>query len=225
MYSQEARLVASDGINFDNFGRAVAISGGTAAIGAPNQGSGLGAVYLLERSVSDWAEVQKIVAPDGVATDQFGSSVAISGNTLVISAPGKKRPQDQLLSAGYVYVYERTGGTWSLDQTIVPSDAYAGLFGTSVAVRSGVIAIGIEGKGRAVIYEQSGGEWVMTGDIVPDPTGTGDSFGNEVALAEELLVVGARSADVDGRRAAGAAYVFAPPGSTDGPMIPDGVRR
>lgn len=222
-FSREARLLASDGGSFDRFGTSVAMAGTTAVVGAPNQNSGLGAVYIFERSVNQWSETQKIVAPDGAQTDQFGAAVAISGNTLVISAPAKMRPQDTLLSAGYVYIYTRSNGLWMLEQTLIPTDADAGLFGSSVAARNGIIAVGIEGKGKVLIYEQTNGQWTNTATI--DTNGENvDSFGEALAIAEDLLVVGARSANANNQRAAGAAYIFAPPGANDGPNIPGGVR-
>ncbi len=223
-FNLEQRLVASDGGSFDNFGSAVAMSGVYALVGAPNQDSGLGAAYVFERLATDWVDVQKITASDGVQTDRFGEAVAIDGNTLVISAPSKMRDGDELLAAGAVYVYARSGSTWSLAQKIEPSDEFAGLFGSSVAVRDGVIAIGIEGQGRVVLYKNDGSAWTMTGTILPDPDTSVSSFGNAVALTEDLLAVGARSADVDNQRASGAAFLFAPPGSNDGPDLGDDVR-
>lgn len=219
----EDKLAASDGVNFDWFGSAVAVSGLTAVIGADATANG-GAVYVFERNVNTWSQVQKIEAPDAEPIDHFGQSVAIDGNTMVAGAPGKKRPQDDLLRAGMVYIYEREGGAWIYKQTLVPEDQYAGLFGASVAIDNGVIAVGIEGKGRALLFEKNGDQWTMTAKIVPDPSGTVDSFGNAMALAGDTLLVGARSADAGGHRASGAAYVFSPPGANDGPNLPPGTR-
>ncbi len=223
-FAQTARLTASDAADSDNFGASVAMSNVWAAVGAPIKQSGLGAVYVFERSGDDWDEIQKLSAPDGVMTDQFGSSVAMDDDLLVVSAPSKQRPGDELLMAGAVYVYRRSGGTYALETTIVPDDAFAGLFGSSVAVHDGRIAIGVEAKGAALIYEKQGDDWSVVATIIPDESHAIDSFGNDMALVDDGLIVGARSSNEAGERAAGATYIFADPGASSGPNIPGDVR-
>lgn len=223
IFTQEARLTASDGINFEDFGDAVATQGQTIVVGASNQNFGTGAVYVFERE-ADWVEHQKILAPDADQSDKFGAAVALDGNTLVIAAPSKKRPGDELLQAGVVYVYERFNGAWEVSQIIVPNDRDAGIFGDSVALRDGVLVIAVPSKSEAVILEKQDGQWVEV-----DRVSSGnevfvlDSFGNAMALQDGTLVIGARSADVGGQRAAGSAYVFEV-ADGDGVLIDDGVR-
>lgn len=223
-FAQTARLTASDATDSDNFGASVAMSNVWAAVGAPIKQSGLGAVYVFERSGDDWDEIQKISATDGVKTDQFGSAVDMDDDLLVVSAPSKKRPGDELLMAGAVYVYRRIGGSYTLETTIVPDDEFAGLFGSSIAVHDGRIAIGVESKGAALIYEKKDDAWGVVATIIPDESHAVDSFGNAMALVDDGLIVGARSSNEAGERAAGAVYVFTEPGSNSGPNIPGDVR-
>jgi hypothetical protein len=216
----ETRIMAEDGINFEDFGDAVAIEGTTLVVGAPNQNFGTGAVYVYERD-AEWTQSQKILAQDGEETDKFGNAVALQGDTLVIAAHAKQRPQDVLLSAGYVYIYKRNGREFELQQTLIPGDGDAGLFGTSIALDSGTLAV--SANGDCILWEEDDGRWVETGRLSPNnETFILDSFGNAMALSDGTLVVGARSADAGGYRAAGAAFVFE---KTDdsAPVIGDGV--
>lgn len=223
-FIQTQRLTASDGGQFDDFGISMAMTNVWAAIGAPNQSSGLGAVYVFERMAADYVEIQKITAPDGAQTDKFGSSIAMDGDLLVISAPSRKRPGDELLQAGAVYIYRRSGGMYTLEDTIVPGDDVAGLFGLAVAVRGDRIAITAGGKGLVLVYEKSGDMWAPTATIVPNESRVLDSFGSGIVFLDDFMMVGSPSADADGKRAAGAAYIFVEPGTNSGPSLPPGVR-
>jgi len=223
-FSQQARLQASDGINFEDFGAAVATENQTVIIGAPGQNFGTGAVYVFERDV-DWVEAQKILAPDGDRTDKFGQALALEGNTLVIAAPSNKRPQDDLLQAGAVYIYSRSDGSWQLQQTLVPNDDLAGLFGLSLALEDGTLAITAGGNQQVLFYEQQDGAWTQVDFVEPQRESfVLDSFGNAIALNGGTLVVGARSADAGGSRAAGAAFIYSRSGDGASGPPPDGVR-
>lgn len=223
-FTQTQKLTASDGTQFSDFGGSMAMTNVWAAIGAANKNSGTGAVYVFERMASDYVEIQKITAPDGVETDKFGSSVAMEGDLLAITAPAKQRPGDDLLMAGAVYVYRRSADQYMLEETIVPGDDLAGLFGYSVAVHDDRIAITAGGKGKVLIYEKSGDSWGATATIVPDESVVFDSFGANMVFLDEFLLVGSPSADAENQRAAGAAYIFVEPGTNTGPNVPPGVR-
>ncbi|MCB9854710.1 MAG: hypothetical protein H6818_03410 [Phycisphaerales bacterium] len=223
-FVQTQRLTASDAGQFHDFGAAMAMSNVWAAIGAPNQASGRGAVYVFERMAADYVQIQKITAPDGEATDRFGSSVAMEDDLLIISAPAKQRSGDSLLMAGYVYVYRRIGGEYMLEETIIPGDDLAGLFGNAVAVHKDRVAITAGGKGRVVLYEKSSDGWAPTATIVPNETRAFDSFGSGIDFLDDFIMISSPSADVDSKRAAGAAYIFDDPAANQGPGVTPGVR-
>ncbi len=84
------KLVASDAAAFDFFGISVAISGESAVIGAflnDDAGINSGSAYVFTRSDGVWDAGTKLLASDGGPTDEFGTSVAISANTVLVGAP------------------------------------------------------------------------------------------------------------------------------------------
>jgi hypothetical protein len=89
-FIERAKLLASDGATGDQFGYSVAISGDTAVIGAPfddtSPRSNHGSAYVLVRSGGLWTQQAKLTADDGAASDYFGFSVAIGGETAVVGA-------------------------------------------------------------------------------------------------------------------------------------------
>lgn len=107
--AQIAKLLPSDGMPFDEFGRRVAISGDTAIVGAEkadNGGLNIGSAYLFDATTG--AELAKLVPADGMDYDIFGRSVAINSTVAVIGAPGD---DDQGDHSGSVYVYELASAT------------------------------------------------------------------------------------------------------------------
>ena len=114
---ETARLTASDGVNYDAFGTSVAISGDTVVVGAcfatyglDYDSAGPGAAYVFAKPTSGWAdmnETAKLRAGDGVNGGMFGGSVAMSGGTLVVGAPGAAGP-------GAAYVFSPTEKYWTV---------------------------------------------------------------------------------------------------------------
>ena len=142
----ETKIVASDREASDRFGYSVAKSGNYAIVGANGEdpdASGnvrynAGSAYIFERTSGTWSQKQKIVASDRQADDQFGYSVAISGNYAIVGAYGEDHDasdDNPLEKAGSAYIFERTNGSWSQKQKIVASDREADdQFGRSVAI-------------------------------------------------------------------------------------------
>lgn len=109
-WTEQAKLVASDGENFDRYGASVALDGDRAIVGAPTdsesvQNSNLGSAYVYERSGTAWLETQKLLAMDGLEDDRLGVSVAMSGDTAVLGAPGVDVGSDE--DQGVAYVFSR----------------------------------------------------------------------------------------------------------------------
>ena len=86
VWSQDAKLTASDGTAGDDFGYSVAISGTTVVIGAPLSGNATGSAYVFVRTDSGWVQQAKLTALDGDDEDQFGASVAVTGPLVAIGA-------------------------------------------------------------------------------------------------------------------------------------------
>jgi hypothetical protein len=87
-WSQQAELTASDPAYYDNFGWSVALSGDTALIGAPFKNSFAGSAYVFTGSGTSWSQRAEVSDPDAATRDYFGQSVALSGHTALIGAPG-----------------------------------------------------------------------------------------------------------------------------------------
>lgn len=227
-WGEVKKLTASDGAALDNFGSSVAISGNTAVVGAfiddigatVNQGS----VYVFERNnggANNWGELRKITASDGSALDQFGWSVAIDGNLMVVGAfvddVGTNNNQ------GSAYVYERnTGGAnnWGQVKKLVSADgAAADYFGVSVAIDLDTVIVGASNdqvgsntyQGSAYIFKQNAGgtnNWGQVRKIVASDGANSDFLGNSVSISGETVIAGAFNDVVGGAFGQGSARVF-----------------
>jgi hypothetical protein len=148
VWTQQAKLVASDRESLEYFGVSVDLSadGSTAIIGAyledTSPSTNEGAAYVFTRSAGVWTQQQKLVASDRQFDDRFGNSVALSsdGNTALIGASSADTPG---LDKGAAYVFTRTSGTWTEQQKLLASDAASNdYFGQNVALSAnGSIAI------------------------------------------------------------------------------------
>ncbi|MCH7984763.1 MAG: hypothetical protein IIC28_12430, partial [Chloroflexi bacterium] len=104
-WSQQAKLTAGDAAAGDFFGVSVAISGDTVVVGAPfdaDAGADSGSAYVFVRSGTTWSQQAKLTAGDAAAGDQFGCSVAISGDTVVAGTPFD---DDAGTDSGSAYVF------------------------------------------------------------------------------------------------------------------------
>lgn len=183
-----SKLIPSDGVAGDFFGRDVAISGDktTVAIGAcfskytPNNVLQAGAVYIYVRSGSTWTLQSKIYANAILANMLFGRAVSLSqdGNTLIITAPGAK------LSGQYgrFYVYKRTGTTWAFQYSSFRSDeASNDGFGwdcclsadgnTAVSASNAEAAFGTT-KNAVYVFFRTGTSWAQQAKLVPSDVTT-----------------------------------------------------
>jgi hypothetical protein len=138
-----AKLLASDGYNYTIFGWSVAISGDTVVVGAPEPPRR--SAYVFERDGSgNWVEVAKLPPSGGFDYDQWGRSVAVSGNTIVVGGfDGDCRGHGCLF--GSAEVFERDGvGAWAQAAKLLASDlAASDGFGSSVAVSGDTVMVGI----------------------------------------------------------------------------------
>ena len=212
-----AKLLANDGTTGDNFGYSVAVSGNTAIVGAlldDDNGNNSGATYIfVQDATGTWNQVAKLTASDAAADDQFGYSVAISGDTAVVGA----RFNDDAgpdSSSGSAYIFEK-GVNWTQTQKITASDAAADdLFGSSVAISGDTVIVGAYGNsdagffsGAAYIFEK-GANWpaTETQKITASDATTFDQFGLSVGISGDTAIVGAYLDDGAGADS-GAAYI------------------
>ncbi|HEX8338701.1 MAG TPA: Calx-beta domain-containing protein, partial [Pyrinomonadaceae bacterium] len=221
-FVEQGKLQAADGAAQDSLGFSVAVSGDTAVVGAPADAVGAnsrqGSAYVYVRNGSTWTQQQKLTASDGVANDEFGYAVAIAGDTIFV---GRHFTQagNNARTRGAVYVFTRTGSTWTQSGTLLtPSDAADGdLFGASLAVDAGTLVVGALQKnngstffqGAAYVFTGSGAAWTQQAKLLAGDGGFANFFGFSVAVSGDTVVVGATGqagVSADGGR--GAAYVF-----------------
>lgn len=214
-WTQQQKLLPGDTAPQHNLGAAVAVSGNTAVLGAPDDdpiGLGSGSAYVFVRSGTLWSLESKLSPADGAIGDHFGASIAITGDTAVVGAPGDDVSGQE---SGSAYVFVRSGGAWSLQQKLLHGDDGEGdAFGTSVAVGEDRVVVGAPGddggKGSAYVFVRSGTTWSL--DQKLSSTDQNDGFGNSVAIWEDTVVVGVPRDDSP-ETDSGRAYVFARMGS------------
>jgi hypothetical protein len=146
--TQSAILTASDGEDADEFGASVALSGNTVTVGAPFH-DGTGAAYVFVEPATGWtdmSETAELSASDETSGEYFfGVSVATTGQTVIVGAPGTGSSMNPLLGAAYIYAKPKGGWTTTstFNAQLASSDeALNDFFGFSVAVGSSTAAIG-----------------------------------------------------------------------------------
>lgn len=220
-WSQQAKLIPSDAATADNFGYSVGISGDTVVVGSywdDNTSSNTGSAYIFTRSGTTWTQQAKLLASDRAASDQFGNSVSISGDSVLIGAFADNSP---LTDAGSAYVFTRSGSTWTQQAKLVASDAAAtDIFGDSVSLSGDTAAVGAiydddngSESGSAYIFTRSGSTWTQRTKLIASDATTTDYFGSSIFLSGGDVIVGAESDD-DLGTSSGSAYIFTGSGST-----------
>jgi LPXTG-site transpeptidase (sortase) family protein len=219
----EARLQPRDPDQGDTFGVSVAIDGNTVVVGATGSDlddiNNAGAAYVFKREGIQWTQKAKLVAIDPFPEDNFGSSVAISGDTIVVGADHK----DVFINfdAGAAYVFIERGNSWDQKAKLVPQDASTGAyFGGSVALEGSRIVVGatelnpagLRGPGAAYVFKGRGNSWQQEARLTAEDARRGDFFGHAVDISGEVIAVGAlfKDPEIDSTRLtnAGAVYIF-----------------
>ncbi len=234
-WAQQAFLKASNAEATDYFGYSVAISDETIIVGAQNESSNAtevngaqdnnlasfaGAAYVFTRSASSWSQQAYLKASNSGFSDRFGFSVAISGETVAISAHfedsnetgvGGTGTNDQVITSGAAYTFTRSAGAWSQEQYFKASNTgNTDLFGYSVAISGDILLVGsrledsdaqgingdgnndlASGSGAAYSYIRQAGSWSQPTYIKASNTGEDDKFGAAVAISGTILLIGA----------------------------------
>ncbi|WP_428269422.1 cadherin-like beta sandwich domain-containing protein [Haliangium sp.] len=226
----------------DEFGFSVALSGDTLAVGAhledsaatsidgnqaDNFASGSGAIYVFRRSGASWAQEAYIKASNTEAEDYFGYSVALAGDTLAVGAPyedssstdvGGDYSNNSAQNSGAVYVFRRSGTTWSPEAYLKASNTDAeDNFGYNVALSGDTLVVsgpyedsaatGVDGdqddqdddaaenSGAVYVFRRTGGVWAQEAYLKASNSSAGDEFGEGIALSGDTLAVAARFED------------------------------
>jgi drug/metabolite transporter superfamily protein YnfA len=238
-WSQQAYLKASNIPESDRFGISVAISGDTLVVGAPQEWSDAtgvngertnsaefsGAAYVFVRSGETWSQQAYLKASNTGEGDQFGVSVAISDDTVVVGAYGEKsnatgvdgdQLDDSLTYAGAAYVFNRVEETWSQQAYLKASNTGVwDWFGETVAIDGNTIVVGASRErsngrselddslidaGAAYVFFRSGETWSQQAYLKAKPFSLDryDNFGKSVAISNDTIVVGTPGEDSNG---------------------------
>jgi FG-GAP repeat len=207
--AQIAKLLASDGEAFDEFGRSIGNDNGVVAVGAPSDddnGDYSGSAYLFDASTG--VQIAKLLPSDGEAFDEFGCSIAIDDGVIAVGAWGDfNNGRD----SGSAYLFDISTGKQLFK--LLPNDGAAGdSFGFSIDIDNGVVAVGAIGdndngvsSGSVYLFDASTGTQLFK--LLPNDGAAGDSFGFSIDSDNGVVAVGARSSDDNGI-SSGSAYLF-----------------
>jgi hypothetical protein len=214
-WSQQAKLITSDGAADDNFGNFISFSDDTLLIGADyndDNGANSGSAYVFTRAGTNWSQQAKLVASDGAAGDNFGSFFSFSDDTILIGVP---YDDDNGSNSGSAYVFTRSGITWTEQAKLVASDGTAGdNFGFCLSISGDTALIGAPydddkgaNSGSAYVFTRSDNTWTQQAKISSSDGTNGDTFGIAVSLYGDTAFIGAPLDDDNGDDS-GSVYVF-----------------
>lgn len=196
-----------------NFGAALSLDGDTLAVGAHEEASSAtgvngdssdasapfaGAVFVFARSGDTWSQQAYIKASNAEANDYFGVAISLSGDRLAIGAVGEDscatgvdgdQFDNSCPSAGAVYVFARSGGSW-FQQAYLKSSSGDRYFGSSLSLHADILAVG---SLRAVsVFDGAGATWALQALLRDSELSgyLGHGYGYKVSLADKTLAVG-----------------------------------
>jgi hypothetical protein len=211
-WSEQQRIIPADAAINGNYGVTVDIAGDYAVFGG-RPGNNF-AVYVWTRSGTTWSQQAALTQPSGHTNSQYayhsGLSINSAGDTIAVGAYGNTSTQ-----AGKVFIFTRSGTTWTNQAVIQPSDTANGNFfgwecrldttGDTLVVGAKLASTG----GKVYVFTRSGTSWTEQKDFTASDVAANWEFGEDVAIdgSTGKIVVGARqySSSASGQ---GAAYVF-----------------
>ena len=236
VWTQQAYLKASNTGVGDSFGISVAISGDTLIVGATGEDgggnqvdppsdeteAGAGAAYVFVRSTGVWSQQAYLKGSASGASDNFGVSVGVSDDTIVVGAELEDGSgsgvnpsfNNALTDAGAAYVFSRSGTVWTSSAYLKASNPDASdQFGKAVAISGDSVVVGARyeagngsgvnppadnlapGAGAAYVFKKSGLVWAQQAYLKASNVQFSDHFGGAVSISDDTLVVGATGED------------------------------
>ncbi len=228
---EEARLISNDPEFADYLGWSVAIDGDTAVVGAFGKDGNTdreGAAYVFQRDAGgaeNWGQIRKLVSPQPDAIDEFGYSVDIDGDTIIVGSWLDDDPTRKGANHGSVSIFQRNLGgqeNWGLSSTVFDDQPIGSQnrFGSTVAIQGdtavvGADRFGADNSGAVFVLERNAGgsnQWGISTRIDNPEPSAGDRFGESIALENGVLVVGNRLDDGDSsgtpQKDSGSVFVF-----------------
>ena len=197
LWTEEAKVTASDGEADDRFGSAVAINDGVAVVGAWGRAwrttiERVGIVFVLRPIDGEWRISQRLIPDRRVAHDRFGQSVSFDGERIAVSAPGRD-------DVGRVILFDQVpGGGWTEGETLIAADAEPGdQFGFSIGLDGDVLVVGTSydddfgrSAGAMYVFHHAAGSWAEEAKLYALDARPEDFFGHAVAVADGTALVG-----------------------------------
>lgn len=218
-WTEAAILSSNTGLAGDRFGKAVAVRGDHAAVGAPSEGDGTGALYLFQRDAETWPANGDFVPSDQTA--EFGAALAMNDEFLAVGSPGDDDRGD---TSGSVFLLARDGEAWVSGGKVLASDGVEfDNFGFSVDLSADRLAVGAyqrQDRGAVYVYTRNGADFGDEAQLVGAETSAADQLGYAVTIDGDLVAAGA-TADDDVANSAGTVLVFGRDGDgwTEGPTV------
>jgi hypothetical protein len=235
-----SKLVSGDRQSGDSFGFQIAMDGDYSVIAAPYECHDVngtdsivksGSVYIFKKSGGSWIQQQKLTAPSRYEYNNFGNTVAIQGDYIVVGCEAQNYDENESNfihnNPGAAYIFKQTSGVWSLQQKIVAADRGPGdRFGGSVSISGDYIIVGAIGHGfdesgqnfagsagATYVFHQNAGVWTQTQKLVSSDRAAADGFGSSVAIDGDYALISAMGEDEDEnggntQSQAGSAYMF-----------------
>jgi len=217
----------------------VAIDGDTVVVGAPGDlDSGAehaGSAYVFVRNGGSWSQQASLAGDINEPGDFFGASVAVAGDTIAVGASGEGNAAPDVTRRGAVYVFTRSGGSWTKQARLQASNGEASdFFGQDVSLADDTLAVsafyedsaqqgisttapmdnGAQASGAAYVFTRAAGSWTQRAYIKASQSAANDEFGNSLAISRDptgalyTLVVGAAVDAVGATNYAGSISIF-----------------
>jgi hypothetical protein len=206
VWTEVVKLLPSDIVADDYFGRSVSLEGDVAIVGAERQlvnGDAAGVVYVFEYSSNAWSQTHKLSATNSYNNLAFGLDVDLQGSRMLIGSNG----------GGFIFDYAM--GSWSQTQRLSGAAFVVSLDGDIAVTAHPFVTDGSVRTGISYVHELSSGTWYRTAIIRGDGVENG-FFGRSIALKGDVVFIGAPYDDVLGYQS-GSVYVF------DIDVMPDAV--
>lgn len=220
VWTQQAKLLPSAGASSDNFGEALSLDGDQALVGASLEdnanGNAAGSAYVFARDTTGtWSQQDRVLAPDGDASDQFGDGASLDGDTALVGAPSDHDPGAE--DTGSAYVVERTDGGWSVQTKLEnPEPNAEDQYGAELSLDGDRALVASpyddsHGTDAGSVYAYSptdDGTWTLEDTLRDTDGGFLASFGGSVSLDGPRALIGSPRDSTDNGGYTGSAYLF-----------------
>ncbi len=196
-WHEEAKFLPLDGVENEQFGVSVAMSGPTILVGAPAPDLGRGSVSAFEWDGVNWKRKADLLASDGSMFDEFGQAVALEGERAIVGAAGDD-DRDSASGSAYIFRYDDLSEEWIQDAKLRADDGAIGdRFGAAVAIAGSDVLVGapavdefwVDDIGAAYLFSQRDGDWEQHPKIRSTYRHEGVGFGSTLLLTESYAFI------------------------------------